>query len=137
MEINKIIAQTERPFDIESDGLYLIEHKSDKDPYGIYTTTEWNSSQHTRYVIVYRGYYIDYSNHGSNYEIAFDDFTTAWDEFKNRLKAYRFETVELCEGFKKAYSCLYEEDDYSSSTNGDYSPSCPWKAPGMTAHDFI
>ena len=32
----------------------------------------------------------------------------------------------------------YEEDDYCpSSTNGDYSPSNPWDAPGMSIRDFI
>lgn len=32
-----------------------------------------------------------------------------------------------------------EEDDheYTSAENGDYSPNCPWKAPGMSIHDFI
>ncbi len=32
----------------------------------------------------------------------------------------------------------YEEDEYiPSSTNGDYSPSNPWDAPGMSIRDFI
>lgn len=32
----------------------------------------------------------------------------------------------------------YEEDDYTpSSTRGDYSPSNPWDAPGMSVSDFI
>ena len=31
-----------------------------------------------------------------------------------------------------------EENDYMpSATNGDYSPSCPWNAPGMSVKDFI
>ena len=31
-----------------------------------------------------------------------------------------------------------DEDDYiPSSTNGDYSPSNPWDAPGMSTKDFI
>lgn len=31
-----------------------------------------------------------------------------------------------------------EDDDYTpSSTNGDYSPSNPWDAPGMKMSDFI
>lgn len=42
---------------------------------------------------------------------------------------------EACEGFEQAYD---EEDDYCpSSTNGDYSPSNPWDAPGMSIRDFI
>ncbi len=31
-----------------------------------------------------------------------------------------------------------EETEYCpSSTAGDYSPSCPWNAPGMSIRDFI
>ena len=30
-----------------------------------------------------------------------------------------------------------EEEYYSSSTYGDYSPSNPWDAPGMSIRDFI
>lgn len=29
------------------------------------------------------------------------------------------------------------DEEYSSCTAGDYGPSCPWKAPGMSIHDFI
>ena len=32
----------------------------------------------------------------------------------------------------------YDDDDYTpSSTHGDYSPSAPWNAPGMSISDFI
>ena len=33
----------------------------------------------------------------------------------------------------------WEDDWYytPSSTRGDYSPSCPWNAPGMSVSDFI
>ena len=31
----------------------------------------------------------------------------------------------------------YEEEYIPSSTNGDYSPSTPWNAPGMSVRDFI
>jgi hypothetical protein len=33
----------------------------------------------------------------------------------------------------------YECDNFyiPSCTNGDYSPSCPWNAPGMSISDFI
>ena len=35
-------------------------------------------------------------------------------------------------------SCLERDDDYCpSATNGDYSPSNPWDAPGMSIRDFI
>jgi hypothetical protein len=43
---------------------------------------------------------------------------------------------DLIEEFNKANEEGY--DDYTpSSTNGDYSPSNPWDAPGMSIHDFI
>ena len=42
--------------------------------------------------------------------------------------------TEACEDFVQAY----DEDEYCpSSTNGDYSPSNPWDAPGMSIKDFI
>lgn len=28
-------------------------------------------------------------------------------------------------------------EDYTSSTSGDYSPSNPWDAPGMSIRDFL
>ena len=34
-------------------------------------------------------------------------------------------------------SCLEEDDYCPSSTYGDYSPSNPWDAPGMSIRDFI
>ena len=33
--------------------------------------------------------------------------------------------------------CDPEYEDCPSSTNGDYSPSNPWDAPGMSIRDFI
>lgn len=39
-----------------------------------------------------------------------------------------------CDRFIKAY----DNNEYCpSATNGDYSPSCPWNAPGMSIRDFI
>ncbi len=34
-------------------------------------------------------------------------------------------------------SCLEEEHYTPSATNGDYGPSNPWDAPGMSIRDFI
>ena len=37
-----------------------------------------------------------------------------------------------------SYNGFEEDDEYCpSSTNGDYSPSNPWDAPGMSISDFI
>lgn len=33
--------------------------------------------------------------------------------------------------------CLERDDDCPSATAGDYSPSAPWNAPGMSIRDFI
>lgn len=42
--------------------------------------------------------------------------------------------TDACEDFEKYYGC----DEYTpSATNGDYSPSNPWDAPGMSIRDFI
>lgn len=44
--------------------------------------------------------------------------------------------VEEAEKFPMEYP---DEEEYytPSATRGDYSPSCPWNAPGMSIHDFI
>ena len=43
--------------------------------------------------------------------------------------------TDACERFAQAFD---EDDEYCpSATNGDYSPSCPWNAPGMSIKDFI
>lgn len=45
------------------------------------------------------------------------------------------EAEKRIEAEEEAY---YEESHrYSSCTAGDYSPSSPWNAPGMSIHDFI
>lgn len=54
------------------------------------------------------------------------------EEEKEKLQEEYDEYLLDCE-------CLdFEDDEYiPSSTNGDYSPSNPWDAPGMTIWDFI
>lgn len=43
--------------------------------------------------------------------------------------------TDSCDDFEECYEC---DDDYCpSATNGDYSPSNPWDAPGMSIRDFI
>ena len=48
------------------------------------------------------------------------------------------------EAYDAAYSNLSafcdDEEEYvsvSSASAGDYSPSCPWNAPGMSVRDFL
>ncbi len=52
------------------------------------------------------------------------------------------DSVEYLEKIKEigslvVYRPVYKDDCYTSSTNGDYSPSNPWDAPGMSIRDFI
>ena len=48
------------------------------------------------------------------------------------------ETAEGCPAYRKGDPECYEEEHYCpSATAGDYSPSCPWNAPGMSVMDFI
>ena len=30
-----------------------------------------------------------------------------------------------------------DKENHLSAENGDYSPSCPWNAPGMSVKDFV
>lgn len=44
----------------------------------------------------------------------------------------------VCDRYEKGKPSCYEDDEYTpSATAGDYSPSCPWEAPGMSVADFI
>lgn len=70
---------------------------------------------------------------------------SSWDWIESCLD-YEMATTEAeCEAAAKdcpryeegTPSCL-ERDEYTpSATNGDYSPSSPWNAPGMSVSDFI
>ena len=47
-------------------------------------------------------------------------------------------TAMGCDMYEKGTPSCFEDDDYCpSSTRGDYSPSNPWDAPGMSIRDFI
>ena len=73
-------------------------------------------------------------------------------QFKNGLieddeesaMEYFDEVCEMTESEKEFFGIETEseeeedEEEYCpSSTHGDYSPSCPWNAPGMSIKDFI
>ena len=68
-----------------------------------------------------------------------------WDGLQDYCIDYEMTSTEA-EEIEAAKDCVrYEEgnpswmeDDYCpSSTGGDYSPSNPWDAPGMSIKDFI
>ena len=43
-----------------------------------------------------------------------------------------------CTAYEEGTPSCLERDEYCpSATNEDYSPSCPWNAPGMSVNDFI
>ena len=43
-----------------------------------------------------------------------------------------------CDKYEEGTPACLEEDEYCpSATHGDYSPSSPWDAPGMSIRDFI
>ena len=47
-------------------------------------------------------------------------------------------TAESCQKFKEGTPYCLEPDNYCPSAyTGDYSPSNPWDAPGMSIYDFI
>lgn len=59
------------------------------------------------------------------YEIA----TTESEEINN---------AKDCDKYEEGTPSCLEPDDYCpSATAGDYSPSSPWNAPGMSVRDFI
>lgn len=46
--------------------------------------------------------------------------------------------MEENNGYLKAESDAENDEQYTPSAEaGDYSPSCPWNAPGMSISDFI
>ena len=49
------------------------------------------------------------------------------------------EAAKNCPNYEKGTpDCFIRDDDYCpSATAGDYSPSNPWDAPGMSIRDFI
>lgn len=53
-------------------------------------------------------------------------------------EAEEIEMAASCESYEEGTPVCWEHDDYCpSATGGDYSPSNPWDAPGMSIRDFI
>ena len=48
------------------------------------------------------------------------------------------EAAKDCPQYEEGTPDCFEEEHYTpSATAGDYSPSSPWNAPGMSVRDFI
>lgn len=72
-----------------------------------------------------------------NYCVTYHTSAEACEMFKRILKDHNVTKVAVCEDIED-YIYDDEEAHYTrSSTNGDYSPSNPWDAPGMCVSDFI
>lgn len=54
-------------------------------------------------------------------------------KYVEQIEKYRYENdeIEEYEDFDN------DNENHLSAENGDYSPSCPWNAPGMSVKDFI
>ena len=66
---------------------------------------------------------------GIDYCLDYEMITTDEEEIEVAKKCTIFE-----EGTP---DCLVDDDYCPSATGGDYSPSSPWNAPGMSIRDFI
>lgn len=53
-------------------------------------------------------------------------------------EAEEIETAESCDRYETGTpDCLNKDYDCPSASAGDYSPSSPWNAPGMSIRDFV
>ena len=58
------------------------------------------------------------------------------EEREREMEAFREEMAEA--EAEELYEAMHGESPrYTSCTAGDYGPSNPWDAPGMSIHDFI
>lgn len=74
------------------------------------------------------------------YDLVLEDFTEEeLAKLEDEYDEYVMDFYEEMDALSNEYDDdLEDNDDYvPSSTNGDYSPSNPWDAPGMSIHDFI
>lgn len=53
-------------------------------------------------------------------------------------EADEIKAAEGCPKYEEGTpDCLTDKDGVTSATGGDYGPSSPWNAPGMSVRDFI
>lgn len=74
-----------------------------------------------------------------NYKVTEEEAIELGYEVRRLMDKYGGEEEDaIYEAMRNRGISEREDDDYeSSSTNGDYSPSNPWDAPGMSMSDFI
>lgn len=63
----------------------------------------------------------------------------AYDNFGDIEYCLGYEIGEdICDKYEEGKPSCYDDDNYTpSATNGDYSPSSPWNAPGCSVNMFI
>ena len=70
-----------------------------------------------------------------NYNMVYNTMDEATEAFKAILAKNHVEIVKVANDI---YNYFEDDEPYTkSATYGDYSPSCPWNAPGMSVRDFI
>ena len=66
-----------------------------------------------------------------------EDPMDAWAAMEMMDFADDYDDEEECGWSDEALDTMIASWEVSSCTNGDYSPSNPWDAPGMSVKDFI
>ena len=67
-----------------------------------------------------------------------DGLTSCIDYEMATTEKEEIESAKNCPKYEEGTpSCLEDNEYCPSATNGDYSPSNPWDAPGMSVRDFI
>ena len=113
-----------------------------------YYYTHWNTSEivKQRMLSAALEYYItltetDYIPRCRLEELATQFKDGLIEDDEEQALIYFDEVCEMTESEKEFFGIETEsegDDKYiSSAENGDYSPSCPWNAPGMSIKDFI
>ena len=70
-----------------------------------------------------------------NYSLVYNNIEEACEEFKKVITKYGVTKVGIATDIN---DYLYDDEPYiPCATYGDYGPSNPWDAPGMSIHDFI
>ena len=68
----------------------------------------------------------------------YDCIDSCFDYAMARNEEDEIKTASGCQNYEEGNPECLEEDEYCpSATAGDYSPSCPWNAPGCSISMFI
>lgn len=73
------------------------------------------------------------------WEEGYERLSSAWKRYLEEINwRSDFEEIFRSDDFESDYADLCEEVPRTrSATEGNYSPNCPWNAPGMRVSDFI